>query len=116
MARVCPRPAGGTDLRLPHNRPYDPGRGVRFDPSKVLLDPYGKSVVVPTTYSRRAASEPGENTATAMKSVVVDHGKFDWEGDAPLRHPWARTVKIQPAVAAPRAALRLWFAESSGKQ
>ena len=37
--------------------PYDPGRGVRFDPSKVLLDPYGKSVVVPTNYSRRAASE-----------------------------------------------------------
>ena len=72
--------------------PYDPGRGFRFDPSKVLLDPYGKSVVVPTTYSRRAAGEPGENTATAMKSVVVDHGKFDWEGDAPLRHPWARTV------------------------
>ena len=72
--------------------PYDPGRGFRFDPSKVLLDPYGKSVVVPATYSRRAASEPGENTATAMKSVVVDHDKFDWEGDAPLRHPWARTV------------------------
>jgi isoamylase len=72
--------------------PYDPGRGVRFDPSKVLLDPYGKSVVVPTTYSRRAASGPGENTTTAMKSVVVDHGNFDWEGDAPLRHPWARTV------------------------
>ena len=27
-----------------------------------------------------------------MKSVVVDPGQFDWEGDAPLRHPWARTV------------------------
>ena len=72
--------------------PYDPGRGFRFDPGKVLLDPYGKSVVVPTTYSRRAAGEPGENTATAMKSVVVDQGKFHWEGDAPLRRPWARTV------------------------
>ena len=72
--------------------PYDPGRGLRFDPNKVLLDPYGKSVGVPTTYSRRAASEPGDNTATAMKSAVVNHSKFDWEGDAPLRHSWASTV------------------------
>src|SRR6185436_12941346 len=72
--------------------PYDPEKGFRFDHSKVLLDPYGKSVVVPATYSHRAAGEPGKNTATAMKSVVVDHGKFDWEGDAPLRRPWARTV------------------------
>ena len=72
--------------------PYDPGRGFRFDPSKVLLDPYGKSVVVPTAYSRRAASEPGENTAAAMKSVVIDTGQFDWEGDAPLNHRWANTV------------------------
>jgi isoamylase len=71
---------------------YDPERGLRFDPGKVLLDPYGKSVVAPTAYSRRAASQSGENTATAMKSAVVNHDKFDWEGDAPLRHSWARTV------------------------
>jgi glycogen operon protein len=72
--------------------PYDPGRGFRFDPTKVLLDPYGKGVAVPATYSRSAASEPGKNGATGMKSVVIDPEKFDWEGDTPLRHPWARTV------------------------
>jgi isoamylase len=72
--------------------PYEPGRGLRFDPGKVLLDPYGKGVVVPTSYSRHAASEPGENTATAMKSAVVDPSHFDWEDDAPLHHTWARTV------------------------
>jgi glycogen operon protein len=72
--------------------PYDPRIGFRFDPSKVLLDPYGKSVVVPATYSRRTASEPGENTAAAMKSVVIDTSQFDWEGDAPLNHRWASTV------------------------
>jgi glycogen operon protein len=71
--------------------PYEPGRGFRFDPGKVLLDPYGRGVVVPAGYSRRAAAEPGENTATAMKSVV-DPGRFDWEGDASPRHPWAKTV------------------------
>ncbi len=64
--------------------PFDPGRGLRFDPTKVLLDPYGRGVVMPEDYSRAAASQPGDNAATAMKSVVVDPSAYDWEGDAPL--------------------------------
>ncbi len=52
--------------------PFDPASGMRFDPAKVLLDPYGRGVVVPKNYSRDAASEEGDNAATAMKSVVVD--------------------------------------------
>ncbi len=35
--------------------PFDPASGMRFDPSKVLLDPYGRGVVVPRNYSRDAA-------------------------------------------------------------
>ena len=27
--------------------PFDPERGLRFDPAKALLDPYGRAVVVP---------------------------------------------------------------------
>ena len=46
--------------------------GLRFDPDKILLDPYGRAVAVPAAYSRAAACEPGGNAATAMKSVVVD--------------------------------------------
>src|SRR5271157_4601901 len=34
--------------------PFDPGSGMRFDPAKVLLDPYGRGVVVPKNYSRDA--------------------------------------------------------------
>ena len=34
---------------------------MRFDPEKVLLDPYGKGVVVPAGYNRQAANEPGDN-------------------------------------------------------
>ena len=52
--------------------PSDPANGMRFDPAKVLLDPYGRGVVVPKNYSRDAARQEGDNTATAMKSVVVD--------------------------------------------
>jgi glycogen operon protein len=72
--------------------PSDPQRGLRFDPDKVLLDPYGRGVATPAGYSRQAASGPGPNTAVAMKSVVADLSRYDWEGDVPLNRPFARTV------------------------
>jgi glycogen operon protein len=72
--------------------PSAPERGLRFDPTKLLLDPYGRGVVVPKGYARHAAQRSGDNATSAMKSVVVDPGAYDWEGDAPLRHPSARTI------------------------
>src|SRR5215471_10794486 len=39
--------------------PADPASGLRFDPAKVLLDPYGRGVVVPKNYSREAARLEG---------------------------------------------------------
>jgi glycogen operon protein len=79
--------------------PFDPTRGLRFDPDKVLVDPYGRAVVVPDAYCRRLASQRGENTATAMKSVVVDTAKYDWEGDLPLQRPFVTTVIYEMHVA-----------------
>jgi glycogen operon protein len=72
--------------------PNDAGRGFRFDPHKLLFDPYGRALAIPAGYSRRAAIEPGDNLATAMKSVVADPRGYDWEGDVPLKRPFARTV------------------------
>jgi len=72
--------------------PFEPARGLRFDPSKVLLDPYGRAVAVPKNYSREAARLEGDNAATAMKSVVTDPHAYDWEGDVPLKRPWSRTI------------------------
>ena len=72
--------------------PFDADRGLRFDPSKLLLDPYGRAVVVPRNYSREAARREGDNTVTAMKSVVTDPQAYDWEGDLPLKLPWSRTI------------------------
>jgi len=72
--------------------PFDPANGVRFDPSKVLLDPYGRGVVVPHKYSRDAARMIGDNAATAMKSAVVDPHSYDWEGDTPLQHRSAHSI------------------------
>ena len=35
--------------------PFEPARGLRFDPSKLLLDPYGRAIAVPKDYCREAA-------------------------------------------------------------
>jgi isoamylase len=72
--------------------PLDPSRGLRFDGSKVLLDPYSRGVVVPKGYSREAAQGKGDTAATAMKSVLVDLRAYDWEGDEPLRRPSSQTI------------------------
>jgi len=78
--------------------PFDPSSGMRFDPDKVLLDPYGRGVMVPRTYGRDAARRSGDNTATAMKSVVVDVSAYDWEGDVPLQRPSSRTIVYEMHV------------------
>jgi glycogen operon protein len=79
--------------------PFDPARGLRYDPAKVLLDPYARAVVVPPGYDRIAARRPGDNVKIAMRSVVVDPDVYDWEGDAPLRRPFTTTVIYEMHVA-----------------
>ena len=66
--------------------PHAPERGMRFDPAASLLDPYGRAVAVPPQYRRGAAVTP------PCKSVVADPARYDWEGDRPLRRPFAQTV------------------------
>ncbi|MBN1992898.1 MAG: glycogen debranching protein GlgX [Anaerolineae bacterium] len=72
--------------------PFAPQAGLRFDGKKVLLDPYGRGLAFGQNYSRAAAIQPGDNTAMALKSIVVDSGTYDWAGDAPLRRPSAETI------------------------
>ena len=72
--------------------PFAPERGLRFDGEKVLLDPYGLAITVPDSYDRLAASRPGDNAALAMKSVVADPARYDWEGDRPLNRPFVETI------------------------
>jgi glycogen operon protein len=79
--------------------PFDPARGQRFDAGKLLVDPYARAIAVPRAYSRVAAILPGDNAGLAMKSVVVDRRGYDWEGDRPLRHPFAKTVIYEMHVA-----------------
>ena len=71
--------------------PYAPGLGHRFDPEKVLLDPYTKAISL-RNYQRNAAARSGNNAGNAAKSVVADLSLYDWQGDRPLDHPFSSTV------------------------
>lgn len=88
--------------------PYQPGRGLRFNPNLVLLDPYAKALDGVERWSAgcfayelghpdqdfRCTSEP---QLGAPRGVVV-HSDFDWEGDEPLRTPLHRTVIYEAHV------------------
>jgi isoamylase len=69
--------------------PFRPAKGLRFDPRRLLLDPYGLAVAGQDGHRR---GPPGEDTGPAMKSVVADPRAYDWEGDVPLQRPCAQTV------------------------
>ena len=71
---------------------FAPELGMRFNPEKILLDPYGRAVGVPLAYNRETLRKPGDTAACGMKSIVVDVDSYDWEGDSPLHTPCSRTV------------------------
>ena len=71
--------------------PYAPEQGHRFDPEKLLLDPYARAISS-KYYQRHAAENPGDNVGVAAKSVVADLSTYDWEGDRPLAHSFSCTV------------------------
>jgi isoamylase len=86
--------------------PYAPTEGKRFNPAKLLLDPYAKAIdgtvdwahdanVLPyvPTGEEDADLEPDDedDSAAVPKSVVIDDA-FLWEGDRPPRIPFADTV------------------------
>ncbi|MEW6581435.1 MAG: glycogen debranching protein GlgX [Actinomycetota bacterium] len=83
---------------------WDPGAGHRFNPAKLLIDPYAKAVEGPVLWdvANVFPYEPGDGDADLVrcdqddadampKCVVVDPG-FHWEGDAPPAIPWQDTV------------------------
>lgn len=71
--------------------PYKPEQGLKFDPEKVLVDPYSR-LITDNLYKREAARKPGSNLHCSMRSVVVDTTDYDWEGDVPLNLDRTRTV------------------------
>ncbi|MCU0538128.1 MAG: glycogen debranching protein GlgX, partial [Hydrococcus sp. Prado102] len=72
--------------------PFAPEKGHRFDGNKVLLDPYARAIAGEEIYERKAAIMAGDNCDRALRGVVVDPSSYDWEGDRPLRIPYANTI------------------------
>ncbi|HZU61811.1 MAG TPA: glycogen debranching protein GlgX [Solirubrobacteraceae bacterium] len=92
---------------------YAPMEGKRFNPHKLLIDPYAKAIEGVVDWSHDANVLPyvpgggeddadleldDEDDAAAMpRSVVIDDA-FDWEGDRRLRIPFADTVIYETHV------------------
>lgn len=89
--------------------PYAPHLGHRFNPYKLLIDPYakrltGKPVNHDALLGYRAGHEDADlsfdrrDSAQYMpKSVVVDPS-FSWKDDRPIRRPWTETVIYEAHV------------------
>jgi glycogen operon protein len=71
--------------------------GHRFDPGKLLIDPYARGNAN-TLWDRGKATQPGDNVASAMRSVVIDPADYDWEGDEPLHRPMHETIVYEMHV------------------
>ena len=91
--------------------PYDPETGHRFNPAKLLLDPYAKSIdgpvewdeanvlpYVPTNGDDADLERDDEDDVDAVpKSVVIDP-RFDWEGDRRPNTPLHESVIYETHV------------------
>jgi glycogen operon protein len=71
--------------------PSDAPSGQRFNPKKVLIDPYARGNTN-ELWNRASGCTPDDNVATSMRSVVIEPSGYDWEGDEPLRRPMEETI------------------------
>jgi len=83
--------------------PYDPQRGHRFNPSKLLLDPYARAIVgrvdwrAPVFGYKRGEPDADltidtEDDAWGVPKCIVLDEAFDWEGDRHPEIPWHETI------------------------
>ena len=90
---------------------YDPGSGRRFNPAKLLLDPYAKSIEGPIRFGTANVlpypphggpdddlqADDADDAAAIPKCVVIDP-RFDWEDDRPPNTPLADSVIYETHV------------------
>jgi isoamylase len=111
----CALPGVGPGQRYGYrvHGPYDPAAGHRFNPCKLLIDPYAKAIeggvdfgaanILPYTPDPDGGDdvdlEPDdEDDALAIPKCVVVDPSFDWEGDRRLERPWTETVIYETHV------------------
>src|SRR5437588_3108256 len=81
--------------------PWEPQAGHRCNPSKLLLDPYGKAVdgevkwneaIFPYHFQQGEDSKNEIDSGPFMPKSVVANPYFDWGNDRFPRTPWHETV------------------------
>jgi glycogen operon protein len=89
--------------------PYEPTQGHRFNPNKLLIDPYAKAVSGPVRWSddlygytvgdeaQDLSFDTRDSSSAMPKSIVVDPA-FTWQDDRPPRTPWNQTVIYETHV------------------
>ncbi|MFI6599923.1 glycogen debranching protein GlgX [Nonomuraea sp. NPDC050536] len=88
------------------NGPYDPGRGLRCNPAKLLLDPYAKAIEGKITwneavYGYRFGQPDSRNdldSAPYVPRSVVTNPFFGWGHDRPPATPYHDTVIYEAHV------------------
>jgi glycogen operon protein len=90
--------------------PYEPLNGHRFNPAKLLIDPYAKAIEGPVRWDRGNVlpyvpdgedadlEADGQDDVAAIPKCVVVDPTFDWEGDDWPRTPWNDTVIYEAHV------------------
>ncbi len=83
--------------------PYEPEQGHRFNPAKLLIDPYAKAISGTIEWSDAVfgyrigdpaadLSRDDRDTAANIPKGVVIEEAFTWGGDKLLRTPWEQTI------------------------
>ena len=89
--------------------PYEPEQGHRFNPNKLLLDPYARKLVGQIKWNdalhgykvkdrREDLSFDKRDSAAAMPKAMVVDDHFDWSGDRRPNTPWSETVVYEAHV------------------
>jgi isoamylase len=91
--------------------PYDPASGKRFNPTKLLIDPYAKAIEGPVDWDKANVLPyvpsldddadlhlDDEDSAEAIPKCLVIDPSFDWGDDRPPNHPWHETIIYEAHV------------------
>ena len=103
-----PAPAGvpGLVYGLRAHGPYDPLHGLRYNPNKLLLDPYARALAGRFEWNAALLGrsqesddklDPTDSAPHNYKARVI-HGAFDWGDDRPPATPWRDTVIYEAHV------------------
>jgi isoamylase len=86
--------------------PWEPEKGLRCNPNKLLLDPYAKATCGDITWGQSLFSYPfgdedgrnDDDSAADMMLGVVINPFFDWTGDRSPRTPYSESVIYEAHV------------------